>query len=184
MKPRHMLLAAALVTAAGLVAFGDKTPATEVAEPIARPARVAAPAPRVEKAAGQGSEAAILRLASRDALVGEGKDAFKGGDNDLFGHQDWTPPPPPPPKPSSSPPPPPPPPPPPTAPPLPFTYIGKSVSEGVWEVYLSRGTRTYLVHEKDVIDGMYRVTAIAPPMLTLIYLPLNEVQQLNIGAFN
>jgi hypothetical protein len=40
------------------------------------------------------------------------------------------------------------------------------------------------VHENDVIDGIYRVDAIAPPTLTLTYLPLNQVQQLNIGVFD
>ena len=34
-----------------------------------------------------------------------------------------------------------------------------------------------------VIDGAYRVDAIAPPTLKLTYLPLNQVQQLNIGVF-
>jgi hypothetical protein len=32
------------------------------------------------------------------------------------------------------------------------------------------------------IDGMYRVDAIAPPTLTITYLPMNQVQQLNIGV--
>jgi hypothetical protein len=31
---------------------------------------------------------------------------------------------------------------------------------------------------------MYRVDAIAPPILTLTYLPLNQVQQLNLGVFD
>ncbi|MFS2020837.1 hypothetical protein ACEN88_30195, partial [Massilia sp. CT11-108] len=74
---------------------------------------------------------------------------------------------------------------PPTAPPLPFTFIGKSVGDGAWEVYLARGDRTYVVREKGaVIDGTYRVESIAPPVLTLTYLPLNQVQQLNIGVFD
>ena len=78
----------------------------------------------------------------------------------------------------------PPPPPPPTAPPLPFTLIGKANENGAWEVYLARAGKTYIVKPKTVIDGMYRVDAIAPPFLTLTYLPLNQVQQLNIGAFD
>jgi hypothetical protein len=40
------------------------------------------------------------------------------------------------------------------------------------------------VRDKTVIDGTYRVDAIAPPNLTLTYLPLNQVQQLNIGVFD
>jgi hypothetical protein len=78
----------------------------------------------------------------------------------------------------------PPPPPPPGAPPLPFSFIGKALEGGTWEVYLARADKTYVVQAKTVIDGMYRVDAIAPPVLTLTYLPLNQVQQLNIGAFD
>ena len=70
------------------------------------------------------------------------------------------------------------------APPLPFTLVGKANENGVWEVYLARAGKTYIVKSKTVIDGTYRVDAIAPPLLTLTYLPLNQVQQLNIGAFD
>jgi hypothetical protein len=35
-----------------------------------------------------------------------------------------------------------------------------------------------------VLDGTYRVESIAPPVLTLTYLPLNQQQQLNIGVFD
>jgi hypothetical protein len=175
MKRRHLLMGAGLAIAAGLAAFGDKAPPADVAEPVARAARpekrVAAPVAE----AGKGAGPVVLRLVPREELIGDSADAFKPGETDLFGRQDWTPPPPPPP--------PAPPPPPPSAPPLPFTYIGKSVSDGAWEVYLARDDRTYLVHEKEVIDATYRVDAIAPPTLTLTYLPLNKVQQINIGVF-
>jgi hypothetical protein len=178
MKPLHLLLGAALAVAAALAIFGDKTPQAEVAEAVERPARpVAAPASaRVEKVAEPGADLAILRLQPREALIGDGADRFGTSDNDVFARQDWTPPPPPPA--------PAPPPPPPSAPPLPFTYLGKSVGDGKWEVYLARGDRTYIVREKEVVDGMYRVDAIAPPILTLTYLPLNQLQQLNIGVFD
>jgi hypothetical protein len=53
----------------------------------------------------------------------------------------------------------------------------------VWEVFLARGgDRTYVVRNQTVIEGVYRVDAIAPPTLKLTYLPLNQVQQLNIGV--
>jgi hypothetical protein len=98
----------------------------------------------------------------------------------LFGSQNWNPPAPPPPVQAVNTAPPPPP----MAPPLPFKLIGKSVGSGVYEVYLARGEQVYLVREKTTIDGTYRVDKIAPPMLTLTYLPLNQVQQLNIGVFD
>nr|WP_322401626.1 hypothetical protein [Massilia sp. Gc5] len=191
MKPRHAILGLALAGAGLLAAFGDKAPAGGIAEPWVRPARpapvrtatVRAPAAAPGAKAGDAGEAqAILALVPRDTLIGDGDTAFGQGRNGAgpFSHQDWTPPPPPP-----QPAPPPPPPPPPTAPPLPFTFIGKSVGDGAWEVYLARGARTYIVRDKGaVIDGTYRVDSIAPPVLTLTYLPLNQVQQLNIGVFD
>ena len=202
MKTRHMIMGAALVAAAALVAFGDNSPEGEVAEPVVRAAAVTpgAAAPAIDPSLAQraqtpallpapsgsaqagppqaGAKAAphILRLLPRHALVGEGG-LSEGADS--FGARDWTPPPPPPPKPVA-----PPPPPPPTAPPLPFTVLGKARENGAWEVYLARANQTYIVKPKTVIDGTYRVDAIAPPILTLTYLPLNQVQQLNIGAFD
>jgi hypothetical protein len=174
MKPRHILLVVALAGAAALAAFGDKTPPADVAEPVVRAASLNPPIARTPATPGGGAAPAILRLVSRDALIGEPADQFGAGDNDLFARQDWTPPPPPAPAP---------PPPAPSAPPLPFTYLGKSVGDGTWEVYLARGDRTYLVREQTVIDDVWRVDTIAPPVMTLTYLPLNQVQQLNIGVF-
>ena len=186
MKPRHIAMGAALVLAAGLVVFGDSTPEDAVAEPVERaaqaPARVATPASAppssaASAASGAASEIAVQRLLPRETLIGTGDDRFGAAENALFARQDWTPPPPPP---SNEPPPPTPP---PSAPPLPYTFIGKSLQDGEWEVYLARGDRTYLVRDKTTIDGTYRVDAIRPPVLTLTYLPLEQVQQINIGVF-
>ena len=191
MKPRHMVLAASLAGAALLAIFGDKSPDAGVAEPVERApaqARAQAPPPAVSAptASAHAAPAAIsaapthaspiLALVPREILIGNKDEQFSQGEHGVFGRQDWTPPPPPPA--------PAPPPPPPSAPPLPFTFIGKSVAGGTWEVYLARGDRTYLVRDKAVIDGTWRVDAIAPPLLTLTYLPLNTVQQLNIGVFD
>ncbi|KQQ88884.1 hypothetical protein [Massilia sp. Leaf139] len=194
MKPRHLLMGAALVGAAALLAFGDNSPEGEVAEAVVRtapaadgklaerartPAVLPAPAQgRSESSASAAPQAAphILRLLPRHALLAPG-DAKEGAD--VFGSRDWTPPPAPPPAPAA-----PPPPPPPSAPPLPFTLLGKALENGAWEVYLARAGKTYVVKPKTVIDGTYRVEAIAPPILTLTYLPLNQIQQLNIGAFD
>jgi hypothetical protein len=183
MTPRQIAMGAALLFAAGLVAFGDNRPESDVAEAVERapaapgaavaPVRVAAASPSASP------EPAILRLLDRSTLIGADDDKMGGGAN-VFGTQNWTPPPPPPPENTA----PPPPPPPPTAPPLPFSYLGKAASEGSWEVYLARGEKTYNVRVKDVIDGVYRVDAIAPPNLTLTYLPLNQVQLLNIGVLD
>jgi hypothetical protein len=170
-KPRHLVLGLALAGAAGLVLFGDGAPQDAVVEPVARPAAIAAAARRAASIPGPAADAAILRLQPRAALL----DAAPDAGADAFATRNWTPPPPPAP--------PEPPPPAPVAPPLPFTVIGKSLEEGAWEVYLAKGERTYVVRNMDVVDGSYRVDSIRPPLMTLTYLPLGQVQQLNIGVF-
>ena len=181
MKPRHIAMGGALALAAGLVVFGDTTPDNTLAEPAERVATVSSTAPARSTAVAVAkpvADTAIVRLVPRDELIGADGERFGEGGQGLFARQDWTPPPPPP---SNAPPPPPPP---PVAPPLPFKYIGKSLQDGVWEIYLARNDRTYLVRDGATIDGAYRVDAIRPPTLTLTYLPLDQVQQLNIGVFD
>lgn len=172
MKTRHWLLGAGLVGAAALVLFDQPDAAPE---PVAAP--VAAGQARRTPERSALDQDGLAHLISRDELIGD-ETRFGQGGKGLFARQDWTPPPPPPPKPV-----PPPPPPPPTAPALPYSFIGKSLQDGVWEVYLARGDHIYLVQSGAVLDASYRVDAIAPPLLTLTYLPLNQVQQIHIGAF-
>lgn len=170
MTPRHLLMGAALVVAAGFAVFGDNSPDSAVVEPVERtaaPARALAPVPKAPAAV------AILRLEDRATLIADDADVL-GKNAGAFGAQDWTPPPP---KPA-----PPPPPPAPSAPPLPFAYLGKAAGNGEWEVFLARGDQTMIVRSKTVIDGVYRVESIEPPGMTFTYLPLNQVQQLNIGV--
>ncbi len=177
MNRRMLILIAGAAIAAGLLIFGDNTPAGAPSAAVVRPrasaAHAAAPAAPASSDAAHGTapQVAILALAPREELIGSAK-----SDSPLFASQNWNPPPPP--APSG----PPPAPPPPQAPALPFTYIGKSLSAAGWEVFLARGERTYVVQAKAVIDGTYRVDAIAPPFLSLTYLPLNQEQKLNIGV--
>jgi hypothetical protein len=177
MKPRHLILGLALVVTVALVVMSERTPDDGVSQPIVRAAASApAAAPAAPRTAQKGAvEPAIARLVPRAELVGEPGEAMGEGDM-VFQTQDWNPPP--------QPAPPPPPPPPPSAPPLPFTYVGKAVQDGKWEVFLAQGEKTHIVRANMVIDGIYRVDAIAPPVLTLTYLPLKQVQQLNIGVFD
>jgi hypothetical protein len=188
MKPRHIAMGVALIAAAALVVYGDSTPSGGVVESVARapaarpvaaaPQKVVAPRPASSGTAATAS--AILPLVPRAQLIGEaGEGAFKSADG-VFGGQSWNPPPPPPPPASAMPPPPPP-----SAPPLPFQVLGKAVADGEWEVFLSRGAdQTFVVRKHTVIDGMYRVETIAPPTMTMTYLPMNQVQQLNIGVID
>jgi hypothetical protein len=163
--------------AGGGGAVAHRPPHAGVAEPVERAAAKPRAAPVVASApaAKAGVEPTILRLLPREDLIGDAD-----GAGALFGSQNWNPPPPPPSKEVAVVVPPPAP----VAPPLPFTLIGKSVGSGVYEVYLARGDQVYLVRENTTIDGTYRVDKIVPPMLTLTYLPLNQVQQLNIGVFD
>lgn len=71
---------------------------------------------------------------------------------------------------------------PPTAPPLPFTYVGKRLEDGVWHVYVSRGDQTLIVREQQTIDSTYRIDAVKPPQMILTYLPMDERQTMSIGA--
>lgn len=179
MKPRHALMALALAGVAALWLFGDPAPGDTVAGAVERKPARGAPAPAASapaKLAGP-AQSAILRLQPREELIGEvGEGSFKSKDG-VFGGQSWNPPPPPPPENQKAAPPPPP-----TAPPLPFQFIGKAAADGQWEVYLGRGDQTFVVRKGTQIDGTYRVENIAPPTLTITYLPMNQVQQLHIGV--
>ena len=72
--------------------------------------------------------------------------------------------------------------PPPTAPPLPFTYVGKRLEDGIWNVFISRGDQMLIVREQQTIDGTYRIDAVKPPQMILTYLPMDERQTMSIGA--
>ena len=68
------------------------------------------------------------------------------------------------------------------APPLPFVYLGKKLEDGRWEAYLGHGEQVFIVREGMTLAGTYKVRKIAPPTLTLIYLPLQKLQTIPIGG--
>jgi hypothetical protein len=172
MKPYQIVMALSLVGAGALVLFGDNAPSSGIAEPVAR-----AVAPRgAATETRPPADTAFLRLTPRAELVGESGDASFASGEGVFAEQNWNPPPPPAPPPSNAPPAAP------MAPPMPFLYLGKAVADGIWEVYLSQGDKTYAVRNNTVIDGVYRVERIAPPLMTVTYLPLKQQQQMNIGV--
>lgn len=191
MKVRHLLMTAGVAIAAWLAMFGDKTPNGVVAEPVVRqngkPGSVpratvntAQAAPMVAPAAIDNTarngkpkpEPVILALHAREELIG-GRAAGNEA-NALFGSQSWVPPPLPPPKPVA--------PPPPSAPALPYTFLGKKLEDATWEVYLANGEHTFIARQKNVLENTYRIESIKPPILTLTYLPLNQMQTLPIGG--
>jgi hypothetical protein len=172
MKIRHFLLTASLAIAVWFALFGDKTPPSDIAEPVTHRSVLIESSPMATHRSPPGAStqtSRILILHARDTFIGKKQD--KPPTEELFRSQNWMPPPP-----KALPPPPP------TAPPLPFTYFGKKLEDGIWEVYLSRGSQSLIVREKTVIENTYRIDSIKPPSLSLTYLPLNQVQWLPIGG--
>ncbi len=78
-------------------------------------------------------------------------------------------------------PPPPPPPPVPTAPPLPFTYLGRYESAQSQILILLKGDRIYNVSVGEVIENTYRIEQVAAGTVYITYLPLNIKQTLSTG---
>lgn len=171
MKSRRFIGVALLLGSLWLSLFGDKTPDASLVQAVPRSNLEAKPT-RTARAVSE--EPSILRIRSRSEVI----TSTTGPIEALFGSHNWTPPPPPPPpapRVAAKPPPKP------TAPPLPFVYIGKKLENGHWEAYLARGNETYIVRDKTIIDDAYRAEAVAPPNLTITYLPLKQMQTLSIG---
>ena len=186
-KKRWFVLAPLLAGAAWLAVFGDKTPSNAVNQTVKPEVSAAS----VDKTSTTGllmqtnpsvakTSTTLVPAASVQALVARAE-LFPSPKNkniavrDLFANRSWTPPPPPvklaPPSP----------PPAPVAPPLAFTFIGKKLEAGAWEVFLARGEQSFVVREGSVIDSTYRIDKISPPNLSLTYLPLGQTQSLSIG---
>jgi len=193
LKPRHIVLGALLAATVAAALYDNGQP-TDVAGVVGAAERAPGATPAARSTATQGDDKAATTAATttrpapaarepevalvldRAALIG-GKSGSDGGTaTPLFASHSWTPPPPPPPPVVAAPPPKP------TAPPLPFTYLGKMEDNGKWEAYLTRNGETYVVREQSVIDGTYRADSITPSMLTMTYLPLKQVQRLAIGG--
>lgn len=170
--PRRLLtLLALLALTGGLVLFGEQEKSSANRSVVTAVVRSEAPVTRHPGAGAvspdvSANEPMILALRPRAQPIDAPADAFAP--------HDWTPPPPPPP--------PAPLPPPPQAPALPFAYLGKTKEDGRWVVFLSKQDRTYVIKGDEVIEGVYQVKEIAPPTLTLTYLPLEQQQMLPIGA--
>lgn len=126
-------------------------------DPARQPSRREAPA--------DGAPLLLDRLARR-APAGPNQDAFAG--------RSWVAPPPPAVEaPPAAP----------SAPPLPFTYIGKMQEgeTGPLTIYLVQGEQSYSVKKGDVIDKTYRVESMDTTHIVLTYLPLAVKQTLTFG---
>ncbi len=143
---------------------------------LAAPAKVGA-APRQSAAVEQRLHEQQAPAASHIELERLKQQNAKGGRNaavaNAFNSKSWY---------VAPPPPPPPPPPVPTAPPLPFTYLGRYEDQPAVVVVLAKGDRVYTVAEGEVIDGTYRVDQITDDAVHLVYLPMNINQSLSTQA--
>jgi hypothetical protein len=72
------------------------------------------------------------------------------------------------------------PPPKPTAPPLPFTYLGKVIDEGKTLVFVARADENYALEAGQTVAGTYRVDKITDSTVTFTYLPMKTRQTLTI----
>jgi hypothetical protein len=174
MKTRRIVLLGGLIASALLAVFGDRSKPGEVILPSHDKSRssIASVADGSRSAALDGpdgvSNPTVMILQDRSALAGG--ESTKGlADNVLFSAHSWTPPPPAPTATDK-----------PTAPPLPFTYLGKEFEAGQWRVFLARESAVFIVKDNDVIDDRYRVEKITPSSVTVLYVPLNEAQQMSI----
>jgi hypothetical protein len=66
----------------------------------------------------------------------------------------------------------------------PFVFAGKLVDEGKIIVFLMAAQKNYSVVTGDILEEVWQVKSIVPPMMTIRYLPLKMDMQLQIGALS
>ena len=71
---------------------------------------------------------------------------------------------------------------PPSAPPLPFTYLGRLHSTGTDTAFVAMGDRNLVVRPGDLIQDTYRVERVASSAVTFRHLPTGAQQTLVIGG--
>lgn len=69
----------------------------------------------------------------------------------------------------------------PQAPPLPFTVMGSHEQAGQTTIFLQHHDRTHVVRVGDTVAESYKVERIDGTAMTLRYLPLDQVQTLELG---
>lgn len=160
--PKKPVLIALLLAAAGLAAA-----LALVESPASRrdaPAAVAVPSP------GKADEEVGERYAALPARAPIGE---AGGEP--FGPRSWAPPPVvsraehrAPPRPA--------------APPMPYRVAGQVTHEGIVQVALARDERVVTAGVGERVDDLYRVEAIRPDAVTLVYLPLGTREELPVAG--
>lgn len=177
-KRRLPIVLAALLLVTLIAAYLAPPAQTATLPPVAR---VIKPDTRVAETPSSGAmdgNRMTIVLKVKDRNVGEEEMAPTG----LFAVPAPPPPPAPPPEPKKKTPvlaPPPP-----QAPPLPFQVLGRYVEDGKTAVFLRHHDRNLVVRVGDTLAGQYKVESLDGNLLTLRYLPLDQMQTLLIGAAN
>jgi hypothetical protein len=130
----------------------------------------AARKPSAERVTASVADAGMPKPRSDAAAIGLRRGAYASDAENPFPSHSWQPPPPPPPKPA-----------PPSAPPLPFTYVGKLLDGDKTLVFLSQQQRNLVVRQGDTIDNLYRVEQVTPDRVEFVYLPLKQKQTITFG---
>jgi hypothetical protein len=167
---QRVLFGVLALTVALTVASGERDKAVD--EPVM-------PLPRPVSYTPEKSEAAQPRIELERLRRQETVASCEVPDTHAFRAMSWYVPPPPPPPPKLLPPPPPPP---PTAPPMPFSFLGRYEEGETKIIMLVRGERLYTVSEGEVVDSIYRVERLTGGQLELTYLPLNIKQTISAGG--
>lgn len=68
----------------------------------------------------------------------------------------------------------------PAAPPVPYRVAGQVIRDGVAQVLLARGEALFTASEGDTLENQYRIESIRADKITLVYLPLDERQELSV----
>jgi hypothetical protein len=72
----------------------------------------------------------------------------------------------------------------PSAPPLPFSYLGRMEQDGQTLVFLAKQDRSYVVKAGEVVGDTYRLDEVKTSALQFTYLPLKIKQTLQIPEAN
>lgn len=67
---------------------------------------------------------------------------------------------------------------PPTAPAFPYAVIGDWTEDRSTAAFLAARNEVKLIHINDLIDGVYRVQGLAPGKMIVIYVPMNQPQEI------
>ena len=167
MNARQSALTLALLGSVWLVAADNSQPNREIAQSTRAPSQAITQRQSSSDQLNEKHPEQILTIKTRQEAT-----ETDGSINNthLFVKQSWTPPPPVATAAEVKP----------TAPPLPYTYVGKHWKDNEWTVYLARDAVTLLVRKGDVIDDTYRIQLIESKTMELTYLPLKQLQILEI----